>query len=82
MSEICETVTIETENGPVDINKSDLTKDHKLCTGKSEGSISGIPAKIADIRAALTERGIEFDADLGKPELKELLESAILAESD
>jgi len=28
--ETCETVTIETENGPVDINKTDLTKDHKL----------------------------------------------------
>lgn len=30
MSDTCEVVTVETENGPVDINKSDLTKDHKL----------------------------------------------------
>ncbi len=36
MSDTCETVTIDTENGPVIINKSDFNeKDHKLHKAKA-----------------------------------------------
>jgi len=36
MTDICEVVTIVTKNGKVDINKSDLTKDHVLFAEKKE----------------------------------------------
>lgn len=39
MSNTCETVTIETENGPVIINKSDFDESiHTLATELKEGS--------------------------------------------
>jgi len=35
MQDICETVTIDTANGPVEINKSDFNeKEHKLYSDK------------------------------------------------
>jgi hypothetical protein len=84
MIETCETVVIETDSGPVRINKSDLTEDHKLPNSKPvpEKSSIEIPGKIADIRAALDDRNIEYDGSMGKAELRVMLETAILAESE
>ena len=48
MSDTCEVVTIETENGPVEINKSDFDgKIHKLAGEKSAPKPKAAPKKKA-----------------------------------
>lgn len=45
MSDVCETVTIQTENGPVDINKSDYDEKVHNLAGESKPEKRGRPSK-------------------------------------
>ena len=62
MSDTCETVTIETEAGPVLINESDYDKKvHTLYVEKPAADVVKAPTKKADLHAALTELNVAFE---------------------
>ncbi|MCA3183914.1 MAG: hypothetical protein INH12_30105 [Cupriavidus sp.] len=65
--------TEDNDQGFIVINKSDLTDEHELYVEATDA-----PRKlgIAELRAALTEKGIEFDADAKKADLQKLLDAA------
>ena len=71
MSHTCETVTIETEAGPVVINKSDFKKGkHTLVTDKPAAPKA---PTLPEIKTELKRLGVEFDAKAKKPALEALL---------
>lgn len=76
----CKTVRVvspvsdENPLGYIVINESDLTEDHELFTEGAKKTDK--PVAIADLRAALTEKGIEFPEGAKKADLQALLDAA------
>lgn len=67
-------VSEENPLGYIVINKSDLTDEHQVFDEKKAPALKG--PSIEEIRAALTEKGIEFAADAKKADLQKLLDAA------
>lgn len=68
MSMTCPIVTIETENGPVDINESDYDSAvHTLYRAESNGPNKGT---VAWYKQELDATGIEYPADSNKATLE------------
>lgn len=78
MTDTCETVTIETENGPVDINKSDYDENIHNLAGESKAELKegSKPWLIEQLKAA----DVDFDGSLNKAELKALFDGLEIGE--
>lgn len=67
-------VSEDNTHGYIVINKSDLTDEHELFDEGAKKAEKG--PSIGDLRATLTEKGIEFPEGAKKAELQALLDAA------
>lgn len=69
----CETVTIETEAGPVIINKSDFDEDkHKLAKVEKAEQDELKEGSKPWLKAQLDAAGIEYESSASKGDLEEM----------
>lgn len=81
MSDVIETMQIETENGPVTINKSDFKADTMTAFEAVVDEVTDISKmKVEQLKAALNSMGVEFAEDDKKADLVALLQDATDAE--
>ena len=67
-------VSDDNPHGYIVINKSDLTDEHELFGEGAKKAEKG--PGVADLRAALTEKGIEIPEGAKKAELQAMLDAA------